>query len=656
MAKLQVYFNEYNVLMENAIYLPLVSGQLQSYALTDRLIRKNYQFMPFIFIRDYPDKILSRYKDPAVCAFSISVWNANLSLAVAREIKKRFPKCLIVFGGPHVPFNATGFFQEHPFIDVTVRGEGEKSFADLLVRFLGSRDFEGIAGVTYRDYTSGKCIRNNEERHPEKDLDIFPSPYLEGAFDYLMDTDIDLQVIIETNRGCSFSCAYCIWGQGGLSKRFAFFSLQRVKDIAFWCGARKIKYVHCADSNFGMFKRDIEIADHFTRVKSKYDFPEKFRVSYGKSAENNIYETGKLFHEHDMSKGVTLSRQSNSPEVLSNVGRKNIKLSVFRNLQKRYAREGIHTYTELILVLPGETYQSFVKGIEDIMQSGIKNQIIVYLCQVYPNTALADPEYQKRFKINTVRIPVNELHAAVRPPELIAEYEDIIVSTASMPQDDWKRSAVFSWVMQLLHELKVGFYVFAYLVDRYQVKYTDFFEYIALLKMRSDKIKILRKEVETFYEMADSILKGSGRRCIMPDFGSIYWEPEEASLLNISNNKESFYGEMYALAAEFLDSMGAECDEEELKEVIEYQKIRISDYKPLKRQKYYFKRNIPEYFDTFFLDERRALSKTPQVMVLDGGKDYNGDKKMFAKEVAVYGRKNDRILYPVKWSNQENRF
>lgn len=267
MEKLQVYFNEYNILMENTVHLPLVSGLLQSYAQTNPLIREKYQFMPFIFLREYPEKILSQYQNPAVAAFSISMWNANLSLMVAQQIKRMFPECLIVFGGPSVPFDATDFFRSYPFIDVTVRGEGEQTFTDLLIRFLDTRDFKDIPGISYRDLKSGKCIRNDKERQLAENLDIFPSPYLEGVFDYLMPMDINFQAIVETNRGCPFLCSYCFWGQGGLSKRFRFFSLERLKKVVRWCGVNKIKYVFCADSNFGMLKRDLEIAGYFVQTK-----------------------------------------------------------------------------------------------------------------------------------------------------------------------------------------------------------------------------------------------------------------------------------------------------------------------------------------------------------------------------------------------------
>lgn len=404
-----------------------------------------------------------------------------------------------------------------------------------------------------------------------------------------------------------------------------------------------------------MLKRDLEIAGYFVQTKLKYGFPEKFRACYGKNAEDNIYAVGRLLTKHGLEKGVTLSSQSSDPETLRNVRRKNIKLSTYNNLQRKYNKENIPAYTELILGLLGETYQSFLRGIEEILQAGIKNQLFVYLCQVYPNTELAQVEYQRKFKIATVRIPLNEIHCSVHTQEAITEYEDIVISTASMPVEDWKRAAVISWVMQLLHGLKLGFFILAYLVDRYHIKYTDFFEYIGLVRIKSDRVKILKNEVLSFYHLLDSIWQGIPRGRIMPDFGTIYWEPEEASYLNISNQKDDFYNEMYEVVKEYLDNIGVDYDGEELKEIIEYQKARVPNYKPLKTREYYFQRNIPEYFDNYFLENRHSLSRAPQIMTLSNVKDYKDDKKAFARESIVYGRRTGGMLYPVKWSNIDGK-
>ncbi len=179
----RVYFNEFNILMGNAAYLPIVSGLLRAQAETSDIIKGNYEFMPFLYHTDEVGRILAQYDSPSVAAFSVSMWNEQLNLRVAEAVKGLYPDCLIVFGGPNVPHHPQAYFQDHPFIDVAVRGEGEESFSEILTRFMDSREFDEIPGIAWRDASSGACVRNEANRPQSRDLDVYPSPYMEGLFD-----------------------------------------------------------------------------------------------------------------------------------------------------------------------------------------------------------------------------------------------------------------------------------------------------------------------------------------------------------------------------------------------------------------------------------------------------------------------------------------
>ena len=55
--------------------------------------------------------------------------------------------------------------------------------------------------------------------------------------------------------------------------------------------------------------------------------------------------------------GVTLSLQSVNAMTLASINRANISSETYRELQRRFASDGVYTYTDLILGLPGETYE-----------------------------------------------------------------------------------------------------------------------------------------------------------------------------------------------------------------------------------------------------------------------------------------------------------
>lgn len=471
----RLYFFESQIPMAGVVYLPYVSGLLQGYAQTFEIIRDNYDFQPFIFIRDSVENIMKKIYSPDVMAFSVCIWNHQISLAVAKAVKEKYPNCKILFGGPQPQKNDK---EKYPFIDYIVSWEGEKQFVPLLGQFIGEKI-----------------------EIPKHTIDDYPSPYSLGLYNrYFQDyPDLTFQAILETDRNCPFFCAFCFWGQNSEEKKIKYHSLEYTREEAEWIGQHKIKYVFLANANFGMYERDYEVAQIYCETKEKYGFPEKVRVCYGKNKEENVFRVASLMHAHELTKAVTLARQSNDEEALKNIRRSNIKLTVYDNLRDRYNAAGIPTYTEIILGMPGESRKSFIKGLHEI--AGTPTQLFIYHCTVLPNTEMAEPDYIKKHGIKTVRVPLAEIHCEPRKKDFVQEYEDIIIETNTLAKSDWIECAVYAWEIQLKYVF--GVYPVPEWVD-------DF-----------------------FYRIALGITEGIPRAQFDPGFGNIYWEPEEMAFLQI---------------------------------------------------------------------------------------------------------------------------
>src|SRR2546430_15406249 len=111
--KTRAYFFQFGFRYGNEVYLPYSVGALWAYARTLPEIDERYENAGFVFLRDDPDRIVTALDRPQVAAFSTYMWNWEMSVAVARRIKERFPACLVVFGRPHVPSAAEGFLARH---------------------------------------------------------------------------------------------------------------------------------------------------------------------------------------------------------------------------------------------------------------------------------------------------------------------------------------------------------------------------------------------------------------------------------------------------------------------------------------------------------------------------------------------------------------
>jgi hypothetical protein len=520
---------------------------------------------------------------------------------------------------------------------------------DILLAHRHGMGFTDIPGVASR--VDGEVVFNDTERQFLRDMP-YPSPYLEGLYDDLLTQGRarghQFQTIIETNRGCPFPCTFCYWGRGGLSRRFRYKDMARVKAEIDWMGRNQIRYVFNADSNFGMNPRDQEIADFIVETKQTYGFPEKFRTCFGKNTDERIFQIGALLHAHQLEKGITLARQSSDTETLKNIRRTNIKMSTYVNLQAKFNDLDIPVYSEMILGLPGETASSWMRGVDELLEGGIKNQLFVYLCQVLQNTEMAEASYREKFGLQTRVIKLAEIHGEARPADFVEEFEEIIIGTNSMPHEEWKTSLRFSYVMMLFHSLKLTYYLMIVLLDRYQLKMSAF---IAFVSRRQFTVNapLMTRELEFYDQIITRMVEqGEHRGTVLPGYGDIYWDVEEASFLRLTQDTEAFYNEMTVLVADFLGAHGIEAhdDAELMAQAILYQEFRI----PCQRKTYpivtHFDWNLPEYFDRRFSSSPVALRRERCEMTVTPT-DWAGDLKRFAKESILWGRKSGTMLTPV---------
>ena len=93
-------------------FLPYTVAMLWEYANKFDEIKNNYQLSDYIFFRDSVDKIVDRVIDPDVIGISCYVWNTEIQLKIVKKVKERYPNCLIIAGGPHIPENRPKWFTQ----------------------------------------------------------------------------------------------------------------------------------------------------------------------------------------------------------------------------------------------------------------------------------------------------------------------------------------------------------------------------------------------------------------------------------------------------------------------------------------------------------------------------------------------------------------
>lgn len=427
-------------------FLPYSAALLQAYALRHSANLSRYTFLPILFERLPLAENLHQLLLADVAAFSCYVWNMEYSLAAARALKARKPEVLTIFGGPQVPDRAEAFLRQHPEVDVCCHGEGEAVFLALL-EALPERNWAEIPGISYLQ-TGQFCHQPRAPRR--RDLDAIPSPYLLGVFEPLFKQypHYFWTAPWETNRGCPFSCTFCDWGSATAAKVNRF-SSERLKQEMAWFAQAKIDMVYCCDANFGILPRDLEITREMVAHQQNHGYPRGFYIQNAKNVTERTYQIQKEITQAGLNPDVTLSLQSVNPEALKAIRRENISLDTYRELQHRFQRDGVNTYTDFLVGLPGETYESFAEGVDRVICDGQHNIIKFYNVYVLPNAEMAQPAYRQQYQLQTVRTPYFEPYFPVQME--VQEWQEMVVGSESLPPNDWCRIRALAWWVEILY-------------------------------------------------------------------------------------------------------------------------------------------------------------------------------------------------------------
>ena len=604
-------------------YIPYAAGCIQAYCEQNPIIAENYEFKKIIYAREDTEKIVSRIEFPYIVMFSCSVWNMQYNKIIAQKIKASYPECLIIFGGHSVSSDGE-MLEKHSYVDFLTHRFGEEPTEGVLVALATGSPLCDVANISFRD-KNGKVITTQYK--PQTGVE-YPSPYLKGTFDEILKDDIKFSALFETNRGCPNSCSFCDWGS--LKSKVRLFPMERVKAEIDWFVEHKIEYIFCVDGNFCLFNRDAEIADYIVECKHKYGYPQIFRVCFTKNKFDFVYEIGTKFFKNGLDKAQTLSFQSMNEEVLKNVGRKNISVEKFRELMNRYNEIKISTFSELILGLPGETYETFCKGVHILIDNGQHYAINIYPCELLPNAEMGQKEYREKFEIKSTRVPFKLIHSACDAIDEITEYSEYITSTYSMNSNEWVKALVFAYYVQGLHNLGLLRAIAVYCCKEYNIRYDEF--YNKLLEFSSEsKYSLLNKVYEKIVSLCQGIIESQNELVTdCENTGNVLWGFDELIYLEFFKKLEDFYVEIKLFVSSTFGS------DEIIDSLFDYQysiikKIGLQHISIETDYDFY------SYFNNIFSNNYKPLEKKKTTLqVTDTNKVDN--LVDYAREVIWYGR------------------
>ena len=412
------------------------------------VIKERFGHKVDLSLYKYPtilDQTLDKIQ-PDILGLSHYSWNSRLNRVFLQKVKRMNPDTITVMGGPNIstdPSDIKKFLFNNPLLDYYILNEGEDPFAELVNNLLLNRSSKIPKGCA-------KLINGELHYDPidfkskEKVIDN-PSPYLSGLLDDFLQDD-NFIPMLESNRGCPYKCVYCAWGASALSKIRTRPLDQVYQEIDYIAksSSKKSVWIFC-DANFGILKRDIDIAKSLRRVMKKNGIPYELVLWDSKNSSQRNIDIAKIIGNEN--RGL-LAVQSLDEKVLLNSGRGNIKLSHFKKQISFYHENKLETETDILIGLPGESAESHLNTLKGAFDMGF-DWVIPTNIRLIEGTEYAEKKFRDQYQIKTKFRPIFGAYGTY-DGKMTFEVEESVRATKDMTEEELNHFKIYHWMIGFL--------------------------------------------------------------------------------------------------------------------------------------------------------------------------------------------------------------
>jgi anaerobic magnesium-protoporphyrin IX monomethyl ester cyclase len=303
---------------------------------------------------------IERSRPDIVASSSLATCNAYTTVRAVATAKAVNPDILTIVGGQHFTATATESLRSYPEIDVIVRGEGERTMADLVNAVKDSKPLTDIRGISFRH--DGEIFQN-PDRQLIANLDELPMPgyqFVEkhvSKYHFTMMAGSKIYALVEGSRGCPHECTFCSqwrhWRGTWRSK-----SPHRIADeIEFLHTEYGAEFFWLTDDNFPLGPR----VEHFCHELISRGISED--IMWFVQARSDDIVNQKKFLEKMRSAGnmwILTGAESGSESTLASM-RKNISPEQTREAVRLMRRNDIFAQTTFIIGQREDTRESLAE-------------------------------------------------------------------------------------------------------------------------------------------------------------------------------------------------------------------------------------------------------------------------------------------------------
>ena len=498
--------------------------------------------------------LLDEWK-PDIIGISNYVWNSHLSKFICEYAKKTNPNVLCVLGGPEFPAGTGAikienntedrtydkclqFLIDKPFVDYFAYSDGEVVFVEIVKQFIENNFSAKL--MKDRDEPMKGCVSLTKEKNKihvgeymsrigmegsvkSEGRDTIPSPYSTGLLDKFLNGVFVPS--FETARGCPFLCTFC--DQGLDNSKITTFSVKRIAEEVSYVAEKfsklktGTKTIAMFDSNWGLFEKDLRLADEILKVMDKYDYPKYIECLTPKSYWNNLIQINDKLKNRV---ALNLSMQSLKIETLTDIKRRNWTKEQYIEFLIKVRKRGKDSISEMIIPLPSETEKSYFEGVKFLMDNEVQTR--TYTLMMLCGTELGRDRAIKQFDMKSKwRILPKQFGEYCG--KKVFEIEQICIETNTMNYQEYLNCRNYSFIVKLLgypvfkpidkltRKLGIGWFDFSRAVTSviqnkdYKGKFKDLYQ--EFCKESHEELFETREEAVNFYSQNEnykSLMRG----------------------------------------------------------------------------------------------------------------------------------------------------
>lgn len=305
------------------------------------------------------DSVVLSHLEGALCVGITVLTGAPISdaLRLSRTVKRARPDLPVVWGGWHPSMFARECLSE-PAVDVTVRGQGEETFVEIVQRLAAGQSLQGCAGCTVR--LADGTIHENPPRSlaavdkfRAHDYNLIP---VERYFELKGKRQLDYI----SSQGCNFRCAFCsdpfVYGRQWVGLEPVRMAL-RLKEL--W-DRYHFEDVNFQDETFFTKRGRVEaLAEKIIESGMKITWAATMRADQGVRLPDEVWAKCKQSGLRRLLVGV----ESGSDEMLRRI-RKDIKIEQVFATAEKMVEHGIAGHFPFIVGFPDESESSIQASLD----------------------------------------------------------------------------------------------------------------------------------------------------------------------------------------------------------------------------------------------------------------------------------------------------